>query len=107
MNDFPTNYDRYRALAAAIILLQAQDYLTALRREQGRHSPITEYTIHSIEQWFHGPEFAILNTTDLDPDAIIKGLKERAREPRKIIRYTYRHIRGEDERFSPEGKESY
>lgn len=73
------NDDAYERLANAIIITAARDYRTALRklsRNSSNADAIREK--ESIERFFYSGWFGIL--TGLDPDLLIRRLREEARK---------------------------
>ena len=72
------NIDCYENLANAIVLQAVKDYKAALHTlEDYPESSFAKHEIVVQERFFHSQWFGIL--TDLDPERLISGVKERVK----------------------------
>lgn len=75
----PENLDCYENLANAIVLLAVKDYKSTLHElEENPGNKDARHEKRSLEDFFHSQWYGIL--TDLDPERLISGVKERVKE---------------------------
>lgn len=75
----PENLDCYENLANAIVLLAVKDYKSTLHElEENPGNKDARHEKRSLEDFFHSQWYGIL--TDLDPEQLIFGVKERVNE---------------------------
>ena len=72
------NLDKYQNLAAAIVKVAADDYISAYRRKN-------EDEIRRLEAFFRGDEFILLTNDKIEAEFLISVLRKQARHGRKVV----------------------
>ena len=73
----------YTNLANAIILAAVDDYRKALREaERNPHNRSAKYTIREVERFFRSDHYSMM--TKVEPELLIKKLREEANERKRV-----------------------
>lgn len=73
------NIEQYKALAAEVVKVAADDYIWAIR--SGNDSEVSR-----IERFFRGPNFALF-TDNLDPEYLIEKIRATTKIKRRSTTY--------------------
>lgn len=77
------NLEGYKRLGNAVILQAVKDYMTALRKkEKNKNDSVVNSEIDNCEEFFR-KRMKAFTMADIDGNAVIKALQERARMKRK------------------------
>lgn len=77
------NLEGYKRLGNAVILQAVKDYMAALRKkEKNKNDSVVNSEIDNCEEFFR-KRMKAFTMADIDENAVIKALQERARMKRK------------------------
>lgn len=72
--------DNYKNLANAIIQKACEDYVAAVKYWRKYNDNYTKLKIDMLERFFRGQEFLLYTDGNIDPEYMIKMLRQKARE---------------------------
>lgn len=72
--------DNYKNLANAIIQKACEDYVAAVKYWRKHNDHYTKLKIDMLERFFRGQEFLLYTDGKIDPEYMIKMLRQKARK---------------------------